>query len=47
MADDISKRLARFVEPFRVSPGSSLKLARDFDPGFKAGSRRRRTVSTS
>ena len=37
MADDISKRIARFIEPFRVSPGSSVKLARDFDPGFKAG----------
>jgi PPK2 family polyphosphate:nucleotide phosphotransferase len=37
MADDISKRIARFIEPFRVSPGSSVELARDFDPGFKAG----------
>jgi PPK2 family polyphosphate:nucleotide phosphotransferase len=37
MADDISKRIARFIEPFRVNPGSSVKLARDFDPGFKAG----------
>jgi PPK2 family polyphosphate:nucleotide phosphotransferase len=37
MADDISKRIARFIEPFRVSPGSSVKLASDFDPGFKAG----------
>ncbi len=37
MADDISKRIARFIEPFRVSPGSSVRLARDFDPGFKAG----------
>ena len=37
MAEDISKRIARFIEPFRVTPGSSMKLARDFDPGFKAG----------
>jgi PPK2 family polyphosphate:nucleotide phosphotransferase len=38
MADHISKkRIARFIEPFRVSPGSSVKLAKDFDPGFKAG----------
>ena len=38
MAEDISKeRIARFIEPFRVSPGSSVKLARDFDPGFEAG----------
>jgi PPK2 family polyphosphate:nucleotide phosphotransferase len=37
MADDISKRIARFIEPFRVTPGSNVKLERDFDPGFKAG----------
>jgi polyphosphate kinase 2 (PPK2 family) len=37
MADDISKRIPGFIEPFRVSPGSSVKLASDFDPGFKAG----------
>ncbi len=37
MADDISKWIARFIEPFRVSRASSVKLARDFDPGFKAG----------
>jgi len=42
MADDISKRIARFIEPFRVSPGSSVKLARDFDPGFKAGIERKK-----
>jgi PPK2 family polyphosphate:nucleotide phosphotransferase len=38
MANNISaERIARFIEPFRVSPGSSVKLAKDFDPGFKAG----------
>jgi PPK2 family polyphosphate:nucleotide phosphotransferase len=37
MADDIAKQIPGFIEPFRVSPGSSVKLARDFDPGFKAG----------
>src|SRR5690242_16265767 len=37
MPDDITKRIARFIEPFRVSPGSSVKLAKDFDPAFKAG----------
>jgi len=37
MADNIAKRIPGFIEPFRVSPGSSVKLARDFDPGFKAG----------
>jgi len=37
MAEDITKRIARFIEPFRVSPGSDVKLAKDFDPAFKAG----------
>ena len=37
MADDITKRIARFIEPFQVTPGRSVKLAKDFDPGFKAG----------
>ena len=37
MADDVSKRIARFIEPFRVSPGSSVNLAKDFDPAFEAG----------
>src|SRR6476659_4624196 len=37
MPDDITKRIAKFIEPFRVTPGSKVKLARDFDPGFKAG----------
>jgi PPK2 family polyphosphate:nucleotide phosphotransferase len=37
MADDISKRVPDFIEPFRVSPGSKVNLAKDFDPRFKAG----------
>ena len=37
MADDIIKRIARFIEPFQVTPGSHVKLAKDFDPAFKAG----------
>jgi len=34
---DMEKRIARFIEPFRVNPGSSVKLSKDFDPAFKAG----------
>jgi PPK2 family polyphosphate:nucleotide phosphotransferase len=34
---DIEKRIARFIEPFRVAPDSSVKLAKDFDPAFEAG----------
>src|SRR6266545_4400573 len=37
MADDITKRIAGFIEPFQVTPGSHAKLAKDFDPAFKAG----------
>jgi PPK2 family polyphosphate:nucleotide phosphotransferase len=32
-----AKRIARFIEPFRVKPGSHVTLAKDFDPAFKAG----------
>ena len=34
---DMEKRIAHFIEPFRVEPGSSVKLAKDFDPAFEAG----------
>jgi PPK2 family polyphosphate:nucleotide phosphotransferase len=37
MADDITKRIARFIEPFRVTPGAGVTLAEDFDPAFRAG----------
>ncbi|MGW7683426.1 polyphosphate kinase 2 family protein [Kribbella sp. NPDC054772] len=29
------ERIADFIEPFRVEPGSKVKLAKDFDPSFK------------
>src|SRR5580765_5822823 len=38
---DMEKRIARFIKPFRVDPGSSVKLAKDFDPAFKAGVQRK------
>src|SRR5262245_38117462 len=37
MADRRAKRIAEFIKPLRVAPGSKVKLARDFDPRFKAG----------
>src|ERR1700748_1119363 len=37
MADDITKRIAKFIAPFRVTPGSKVTLAKNFDPAFKAG----------
>jgi PPK2 family polyphosphate:nucleotide phosphotransferase len=37
MADERAKRLAELIKPLRVKPGSKVDLARDFDPGYKAG----------
>ncbi len=37
MADKRSRRLAEFIEPLRVTPGKKVHLAKDFDPGYKAG----------
>ena len=36
MADKRAERLAEFIKPLRVKPGSKVDLARDFDPGYKA-----------
>ena len=33
----MAKRIARFIDPFRVTPGSNVTLAKDFDPAFKGG----------
>ncbi|HUA06142.1 MAG TPA: polyphosphate kinase 2 family protein [Solirubrobacteraceae bacterium] len=37
MANKRQQRAAEFIEPFRVRPGSKVRLSRDFDPSFKAG----------
>jgi len=37
MANKRQQRAAEFIEPFRVKPGSKVRLSRDFDPSFKAG----------
>src|ERR1700749_986467 len=38
MADKTAeKRIAELIEPLRAKPGSKVNLARDFDPGYKAG----------
>jgi PPK2 family polyphosphate:nucleotide phosphotransferase len=46
MADELSRkrerRLAELVEPFRVTPGRKVNLAKDFDPAFKGGVTRKR-----
>jgi PPK2 family polyphosphate:nucleotide phosphotransferase len=36
MPDVRVKRIAEAIEPLRVKPGSTVKLERDFDPGYKA-----------
>jgi polyphosphate kinase 2 (PPK2 family) len=37
VADDRAARIADAIKPLRVKPGSSIHLARDFDPRYKAG----------
>jgi PPK2 family polyphosphate:nucleotide phosphotransferase len=37
MPDDGAKKIAAFIEPFRVPPGSKVTLPKDFSPRFKAG----------
>jgi PPK2 family polyphosphate:nucleotide phosphotransferase len=36
VADDRAARIADAIKPLRVKPGSSIHLARDFDPRYKA-----------
>jgi len=42
MADKRHKRVAEFIEPFRVRPGSKVTLGNDFDPAFKAGVKKKK-----
>ncbi|MFG3258642.1 polyphosphate kinase 2 family protein [Streptomyces sp. NPDC048172] len=42
MADSRAERIAEFIGPLRVEPGTKVNLAEDFDPGYKAGIRRKR-----
>jgi len=37
MADEQAQRLVELIEPMRVTPGSKVTLAEDYDPAFKAG----------
>jgi PPK2 family polyphosphate:nucleotide phosphotransferase len=37
MADRRHTELAGFIKPFRVKPGATVRLGRDFDPGDQAG----------
>lgn len=42
MGDDRAARIADFIEPLRVEPGTKVRLGKDFDPGFKAGVRKKK-----
>ena len=36
-ADARARRIAKFIKPLRVKPGTPVDLAKDFDPRYKAG----------
>ena len=40
LTDERRRRLEEFIEPFRVKPGSKVRLARDFDPALPAVAKR-------
>lgn len=42
MASKRQRRAAEFIEPFRVKPDSKVTLAKDFDPAFKAGVKKKK-----
>ena len=42
MADERARRIAKFIEPLRVVPGTKVDLAEDFDPARKAGVKRKK-----
>ena len=42
MANQREKRVAEFIEPFRVAPGSKVTLHKDFDPRFKDGVKKKK-----
>src|SRR5580692_4056628 len=37
MAEERQRRVAEFIDPLRVKPGSKVILGKDFDPAFKGG----------
>ena len=42
MSNKRQQRVAEFIKPFRVKPGSKVNLAEDFDPRFKAGVKKKK-----
>ncbi|MFH8487423.1 polyphosphate kinase 2 family protein [Streptomyces longisporoflavus] len=41
-ADERADRIAEFIAPLRVEPGSKVDLSKDFDPAFKAGIKKKK-----
>jgi PPK2 family polyphosphate:nucleotide phosphotransferase len=37
MADQRTEQISDLIAPLRVAPGASVRLGRDYDPGYKAG----------
>ncbi|MFI8301019.1 polyphosphate kinase 2 family protein [Streptomyces nigra] len=44
MSDERAERIADFVGPLRVKPGSKVRLERDYDPRYKAGLKKRHGI---
>ncbi|WP_185899338.1 polyphosphate kinase 2 family protein [Streptomyces sp. WAC07061] len=44
MSDERAERIADFIRPLRVEPGSDVVLSRDFDPRYKAGLKKREGI---
>ncbi len=45
MADKRQRRVAEFIKPFLVKPGSKVTLAKDFDPAFKGGVKKKQGIA--
>jgi hypothetical protein len=39
------QRIATFIEPLRVEPGTEVDLGRDFDPGYRSDVLRKKDVN--
>jgi PPK2 family polyphosphate:nucleotide phosphotransferase len=46
MADTRVKRIEELIEPLRVKPGSTVNLAKDFDPAYKPGDLKKKKDGT-
>jgi PPK2 family polyphosphate:nucleotide phosphotransferase len=45
MAHQRARRIAKFIKPLRVKPGSEVNLAEDFDPRYKAQLKKRESTT--